>query len=147
MSIETEIQALTAAVQALTAAIAGGAAAPKPAKAPKAEKVEAPAPVAAPMPAIPFPATPTGAAPQPTAPAVPNFLQPPAPPSFMPPAASARPFNDVQGACSWVVERFKALGPRGTEIQGVLASMGITNIAAVQPSQFDDLYARVSALG
>ena len=141
MSLETELQALTAAVLLLRDAMTHSAAAP--AAAPSV----APAPLAPPATTLPAPPFPSAASAAPVFAAV----APVAAPSFAPaPVAAAtaapRPFNDVAGCVQYVVERFKALGPRGALIQGILSEMNITNISNVTPEQFDTLYARVSAL-
>ena len=113
---------------------------------------QAPVSVAPPppaMPPLPFPGTPVASAPVfvPPAAVAPVFVPPAAPVFAPPPAAVAVPFTDVQGAVNWVVSRYQALGPRGGEIQNVLAAMGLSSITAVQPAQFAELFQRVSALG
>ena len=143
MSLETEIKALTLAINTLRETIAGQSA---PNDAPVQPAPVAPAPVArvAPeMPPAPFPGTaaaPTFAAPAPVVPPMPSI----APESAV---ASGRPFNDVAGATAWVISRYNALGARGSEIQKVLAALGITNIQETKPEQFDALFTQVSALG
>lgn len=148
MSIEKDIQALTAAVNALTAALT---------RAPESQVAAGPAAIVAQAPAQVAPVAPPPVAPQPAvAMPPPPFAAAPAP-AFVPPApvpapvlapapVEACPFSDVQGCVKWVVERFNALGPRGAEIQGVLAAMGIQNLSAVQPAQFAELFARVRVL-
>ncbi len=149
MSLETEIKALTLAINTLRETIAGQSA---PNDAPVQPAPVAPAPVAqvapaivvAPaMPPVPFPgagAAPTFTAPAPVVPPMPSI----APESAV---APGRPFNDVAGATTWVISRYNALGARGSEIQKVLAALGITNIQETKPEQFDALFTQVSALG
>lgn len=143
MSLETEIKALTAAVTLLRETIAG--------QFPLIVKTDQPVPspiapaiAAAPaMPPVPFPgagAAPTFTAPAPVVPPMPAI----APDSAV---APGRPFNDVAGATAWVISRYNALGARGSEIQKVLATLGITNIQETKPEQFDALFTQVSALG
>ena len=55
--------------------------------------------------------------------------------------------DSSSGATTWVISRYNALGARGSEIQKVLAALGITNIQETKPEQFDALFTQVSALG
>lgn len=131
MSLESKIEALTAAVIALTAKLEGqNVAAPAPvAQAPVV--VAAPAPVAAPV-----------AAPAPVMPAPPAFVAPaPAP------APTGAPFSDPKGLIDYVMATYKTLGPqKGAGIQGVLTGLGYQNINDVKPEHYGALFAGVEAL-
>jgi len=135
MSLESKIEALTAAVIALTAKLeSNNVAAPAPqvitAAAPAAPvtlTVPAPAPVAAPVVAMP------------------------APPSFAPvapaPAPAGAPFSDPKGLIDYVMSSYKALGPqKGAQIQTVLTGLGYGNINDVKPEHYGALFAGVEAL-
>lgn len=131
MSLEAKIAELTAAVVALTTTISrieatGGVIPSEPVSAPT--PAPAPAPVAAPAPAAPaMPAPPVFEAPAPAAPA-------------------AVPFSDNAGLLSYVMTTYKALGPKGAEIQAILQGYGYTNVNDVKPEQYADFYAKVEAL-
>tara|TARA_R110000868_G_scaffold178707_2_gene418550 strand:+ start:1146 stop:1550 length:405 start_codon:yes stop_codon:yes gene_type:complete len=132
MSLESKIEALTAAVQALTAKLESGNIAPAapvaPAPAPvvKAVPVVAPAPVAV-APAMPVP---------------PVFVAPVAAPA---PAPSM--FTDPKGLIDYVMGAYKALGPqKGASIQGVLVGLGYQNINDVKPEHYDALFSGIEAL-
>ena len=130
MSLESKIEALTAAVIALTAKMESGTVTPAPAPV-------AAAPVAAPAPVV---AAPVAAM--------------PAPPAFVAPVAAApalvaagAPFTDGKGLIDYVMASYKALGPqKGANIQGVLTGMGYQNINDVKPEHYAALYAGVEAL-
>lgn len=128
MSLESKIEALTAAVQALTAKLESGNIAPAAPVAP------APAPVvkAAPAPVAPAPAM-------------------PAPPVFVAPVAAPAPapsmFTDPKGLIDYVMGAYKALGPqKGASIQGVLVGLGYQNINDVKPEHYGDLFNGIEAL-
>ena len=135
MSLESKIEALTAAVVALTAKLeSSNVAAPAtqvitsaaPA-APVTLTVPAPAPVAAPAPVVAMPA----------------------PPSFAPvaPAPTGAPFSDPKGLIDYVMSSYKALGQqKGAMIQGVLTGLGYQNINDVKPEHYGALFAGVEAL-
>lgn len=132
MSLESKIEALTAAVQALTAKLESGNIAPAapvaPAPAPvvKAVPVVAPAPVAV-APVMPVP---------------PVFVAPVAAPA---PAPSM--FTDPKGLIDYVMGAYKALGPqKGASIQGVLVGLGYQNINDVKPEHYDALFSGIEAL-
>ncbi len=138
MSLESKIEALTAAVIALTAKLESTNVAPAaPVVNPNTVTISAaPAPVAAPAPAP---------APAPVAAAM------PAPPSFQPapaaPAATGAPFSDPKGLIDYVMSAYKALGPqKGAEIQKVLTGLGYGNINDVKPEHYGALHAGVEAL-
>ncbi len=135
MSLESKIEALTAAVIALTAKLeSSNVAAPAPQvitsaapAAPMTLTVPAPAPVAAPAVAMP------------------------APPSFAPvapaPAPAGAPFSDPKGLIDYVMSSYKALGPqKGAQIQTVLTGLGYGNINDVKPEHYGALFAGVEAL-
>jgi len=135
MSLESKIEALTAAVIALTAKLeSSNVAAPAPQvittaapAAPVTLTVSAPAPVAAPVVAMP------------------------APPSFAPvapaPAPAGAPFSDPKGLIDYVMSSYKALGPqKGAQIQTVLTNLGYGNINDVKPEHYGALFAGVEAL-
>jgi hypothetical protein len=135
MSLESKIEALTAAVIALTAKLeSSNVAAPAPQvittaapAAPVTLTVPAPAPVAAPVVAMP------------------------APPSFAPvapaPAPAGAPFIDPKGLIDYVMSSYKALGPqKGAQIQTVLTNLGYGNINDVKPEHYGALFAGVEAL-
>jgi hypothetical protein len=129
MSLETKIEALTAAVVALTAKLeAGNVAAPAPvAQAPA--PVVAPTPVAAPAPAPVMPAAPTFAAP------------------VAAPAPTGAPFSDGKGLIDYVMGSYKALGPqKGAAIQAVLTGLGYQNINDVKPEHYGALHQGIEAL-
>ena len=133
MSLESKIEALTAAVQALTAKLESGNVAPA-------------APVA-PAPALVVKAAPVVVAPAPVvaAPAM------PAPPVFVAPVAAPAPapsmFTDPKGLIDYVMGAYKALGPqKGASIQGVLVGLGYQNINDVKPEHYGDLFNGIEAL-
>lgn len=126
MSLESKIEALTAAVQALTAKLESGNVAPA-------------APVA------PAPAPVVKAAPVVAAPAM------PAPPVFVAPVAAPAPapsmFTDPKGLIDYVMGAYKALGPqKGASIQGVLVGLGYQNINDVKPEHYGDLFNGIESL-
>ena len=126
MSLESKIEALTAAVQALTAKLESGNIAPA-------------APVA------PAPAPVVKAAIGVVAPAM------PAPPVFVAPVAAPAPapsmFTDAKGLIDYVMGAYKALGPqKGASIQGVLVGLGYQNINDVKPEHYGDLFNGIEAL-
>jgi 2-oxoglutarate dehydrogenase E2 component (dihydrolipoamide succinyltransferase) len=130
MSLESKIEALTAAVIALTAKMESGTVTPAPAPV-IAAPVAAPAPVVA-APVAAMPAPPAFVAPVAAAPA---------------PVAAGAPFTDGKGLIDYVMASYKALGPqKGANIQGVLTGMGYQNINDVKPEHYAALYAGVEAL-
>ena len=137
MSLESKIEALTAAVIALTAKLeSSNVAAPAPQvittaapAAPVTLTVPAPAPVAAPAPVVAMPAPPSFA---PVAPA---------------PTPAGAPFSDPKGLIDYVMSSYKALGPqKGAQIQTVLTGLGYGNINDVKPEHYGALFAGVEAL-
>jgi hypothetical protein len=126
MSLESKIEALTAAVSQLTAIMSAGTA-----------SVQQPAPVAQ-APAVAAPV-----APAPAMPAPPTFAAP-APASAVGPAA---PFTNPQELMQYVMAAYQAMGPvKGANIQGILTSLGHSNINDVKPEQYGQLYAMVEQL-
>jgi len=129
MSLESKIEALTAAVQALTAKLESGNIAP-------AAPVVESAPVATPV----VKSAPVVAAPQ-----------MPAPPVFVAPVAAPAPapsmFTDPKGLIDYVMGAYKALGPqKGASIQGVLVGLGYQNINDVKPEHYGDVCNGIEAL-
>lgn len=126
MSLESKIEALTAAVQALTAKLESGNIAPA------APVALAPAPVVKAAPVVAAPAM-------------------PAPPVFVAPVAAPAPapsmFTDPKGLIDYVMGAYKALGPqKGASIQGVLVGLGYQNINDVKPEHYGDLFNGIEAL-
>ena len=137
MSLESKIEALTAAVIALTAKLESNVAPVAPVvitsaapAAPQTVTVQpAPAPVAPPAPVVAMPAPPTFMAPAPVA------------------AVVGAPFSDPKGLITYVMASYTALGPqKGAMIQGVLTSLGYQNINDVKPEHYGQLFAGVEAL-
>lgn len=111
MSLETKIEALTAAVLALTAQMQG----------------QAPAPVAPPAP--PAPPAPTFAPPAaPLANGMPGgpFTAPAAAP-VAPPAAPGAPFNDLTGCTKYAMDAYTALEAKGAG-RGEVVTQVITHL-------------------
>ena len=133
MSLESKIEALTAAVQALTAKLESGNIAPAAPVAPSPAPVVKAAPVVvAPAPVVAAPAM-------------------PAPPVFVAPVAAPAPapsmFTDPKGLIDYVMGAYKALGPqKGASIQGVLVGLGYQNINDVKPEHYGDLFNGIEAL-
>ena len=133
MSLESKIEALTAAVQALTAKLESGNIAPAAPVAPAPVPVVKAAPVVvAPAPVVAAPAM-------------------PAPPVFVAPVAAPAPapsmFTDPKGLIDYVMGAYKALGPqKGASIQGVLVGLGYQNINDVKPEHYGDLFNGIEAL-
>jgi pyruvate/2-oxoglutarate dehydrogenase complex dihydrolipoamide acyltransferase (E2) component len=129
MSLETKIEALTAAVNQLIAVMSAGSA-----------SVPQPAPVAQAQPAAPVAAP---VVPAPAMPAPPTFAAP-APASAVGPAA---PFSTPQELMQYVMGAYQAMGPtKGANIQGILTHLGHSNINDVKPEQYGQLYAMVEQL-
>ena len=132
MSLESKIEALTAAVQALTAKLESGNIAPAAPVAP------APAPVVKAVPVV----APAFVAVAPAMPVPPVFVAPVAAPA---PAPSM--FTDPKGLIDYVMGAYKALGPqKGASIQGVLVGLGYQNINDVKPEHYDALFSGIEAL-
>ncbi len=129
MSLETKIEALTAAVNQLIAVMSAGTA-----------SVQQPAPVVQAQPAAPVAAP---VAPAPAMPAPPTFTAP-APAA---PTATAAPFSTPQELMQYVMGAYQAMGPtKGANIQGILTSLGHANINDVKPEQYGQLYAAIEQL-
>jgi hypothetical protein len=139
MSLESKIEALTAAVIALTAKLESNNVAPA-----------APVVITSAAPAAPQTVT-VQPAPAPVAPPAPVVAMP-APPTFMAPAPVAAvpvgaPFSDPKGLITYVMASYTALGPqKGAMIQGVLTGLGYQNINDVKPEHYAQLFAGVEAL-
>ena len=126
MSLESKIDALTAAVQALTAKLESVNVAP----------TATPVQVAAPVVAAPV------AAPAAAMPAPPSFAAPVAAP-----APAGAPFADGKGLIDYVMGAYKALGPqKGALIQNVLTQLGYANINDVKPEHYAALFQGVEQL-
>lgn len=137
MSLESKIEALTAAVVALTAKLESTNVAPAaPVVNPNTVTISAaPAPASAPA---------SVAAPAPAMPAPPSFV---APAPAAPAATGGAPFSDPKGLIDYVMSSYKALGPqKGAEIQKVLTNLGYGNINDVKPEHYGALFAGVEAL-
>jgi hypothetical protein len=142
MSIESKLEALTAAVLQLTQVIAQ-----------ERGNVETSRSISVPQPAAPAqpPVAPVAAAPvaapaaAPQMPALPTFAAAPAPAAA--PAANAAPFNDTQGLIQYTMGAYQAMGPeKGAKIQSVLQSLGYANINDVKPEHFAQFHQGVEAL-
>lgn len=131
MSLETKIETLTAAVNQLIAVMsAGSASVPQPAP---VAQVQHAAPVAAPV------------APAPAMPAPPTFA--PAASVAPAPVTTGAPFGTPQELMQYVMGAYQAMGPtKGANIQGILTSLGHSNINDVKPEQYGQLYAMVEQL-
>ncbi len=62
------------------------------------------------------------------------------------PVLPAAPFSDAKGMLEYVTTAFRALGPSGAKIQGVITDMGHHNINEITPAEYAELYSRVEAL-
>lgn len=133
MSLESKIEALTAAVIALTAKLEPSTVAPTA----NTVTISAAAPVPAPAPVVAAPAV--------AMPAPPTFQPAPAAPA--PAAPAGAPFSDSKGLIDYVMNSYKALGPqKGAQIQTVLTALGYGNINDVKPEHYGALFAGVEAL-
>jgi hypothetical protein len=129
MSLESKIEALTAAVSQLTAIMSAGTA-----------SVQQPAPV------VQAPAVAAPVAPAPVMPAPPTFAPAPAP-VVAAPVVTGAPFTDPNGLMQYVMAAYQAMGPvKGANIQGILTSLGHANINDVKPEQYGQLYSMVEQL-
>lgn len=106
-----------------------------------------PAPIANPMP-LPTPAPVVAAQPAPAMPAPPVFTPPPAPaPAPAPIQAPGVPFTDGAGLIKYTMDAYQTMGAaKGAKIQGILQSLGATNINDVRADQYPQFYAQVEAL-
>jgi len=135
MSLESKIEALTAAVIALTAKMESGTVTPV------APVVTVPVAVASAPVAPPAPAPVVAA---PVMPAPPAFM---AAPVVAAPVAGGAPFSDGKGLIDYVMGAYKALGAaKGSQIQTVLTGLGYSNINDVKPEHYAQLFAGVEAL-
>ena len=147
MSIETKIEALTAAIVTLTAKLESSNVAPAapvaPAPAPVVQAAPVTVTVVDPVPAAPAPVV--------TAPGAVTLAMP-APPSFIEvvapaPAPAGAPFSDAKGLMDYVLASYKSMGQeKGAMIQGVLTTLGYQNINEIKPEHYSALYAGVEAL-
>lgn len=137
MSLESQIELLTAAVDRLALAL-NVKVVPLPAAAPVVQPT--PAPVA------PAAAAPVPVAVQPVMPEPPSFAPPMPPPVQAAPRAVA-PFADSKGLIAYTMDSYKALGPvKGGQIQKILADLGVTNINDVPVDKYVQFHAAVEAL-
>lgn len=143
MSLESKLDALTAAVVTLTAKIDGLSQSAVTTAAPVNPIPTMPPPVMAQTP-------PPGVGHQPTMPPPPTF--PPVASPVAAPAAPAAPvagapFTDQKGLMDYVMTSYKALGPvKGARIQGILGQLGYANIGDVKPEHYAHLHAGVEQL-
>lgn len=149
MSLEALLQENTAAIQRLTEVISDSMSAVdvKPVKGKKAlasevavptlPQIQAPVAVAPAMPMFTPPAPPAA----PTMPSAPTFVATPTA------ARTTLPFNDGPSLIQYVLGVYKALGPaKGAGIQGVLTTLGYTNVNDVKPDHYAVFHAQVEAL-
>lgn len=148
MSLEAQLQELTAAIKGLTDAVKGSGenvtAEPSRGRGRKgkdAPEVAAPTSVApATAPVAPAAFVPPAPPAPPAMPPIPSFAAPPA-------AAPGIPFSDGPTLLKWVMEQYKALGPvKGAQIQKVINDLGHANVNDIKPAQYADFHARVVAL-
>lgn len=118
MTIESKLDALTAAIVALTSTV---------------ERIRPGAPTPLPQQAPAAPASPMPAFTMPTAPVVP--LNP------------IVPFNDPKTLMTYVMDAYKGMGAaKGAGIQGVLTNLGVGNINEVTPDKYALLFAGIEQL-
>jgi hypothetical protein len=85
-------------------------------------------------------------APVPAAPVEAPPAPPPAPVLAVP-AAGGAPFTDQAGLMTYVMEKYKALGPtKGAMIQSKLLELGCANIKALPVEKYGTFHAAVEAL-
>ncbi len=97
----------------------------------------------------------TPAAPEPPTPPTPPAPPVPEPPAEVvqdvpapPPAESVEtPFADAKEFMNFVMGSYKRLGPtNGAQIQGVITSMGLTNVNDVPPEKWAEFKQKVEAI-
>ncbi len=143
MTIESKLDALTAAITELTKQLAGAQlpvttyTAPQPVIQAPVQQVVPPAqvPTVALAPVIEMP--------------TPPVFTPSNDPVFQEPvvAALSAPFTDHKGLTDYVVGVYTALGPvKGAAIQNVITSLGYENINDIKPEHYGALFAGVEAL-
>lgn len=142
MSLESKIEALTAAVVNLTTILQSTTVSVHAQQVPAAAPQTAAATVPAAAPAMP-------AVPALTAPAAAPVM--PAPPSFAAPtpaaAVAGAPFSDPQGLINYAMSKYTALGmEKGQMIQNVITSLGYQNINDIQPGHYAAFYQGVEAI-
>ena len=122
MSIELNLDRIATALEAIASAMTQAEAAPAPVPKPK------PQPKPAPLPVEPEPEQPA-------------FMAPPTP------QTPSAPFTDNTGLVSYVMGKYKALGPvKGAMIQQALAELGHTNISNLKSDQYLDFFLKVESL-
>ena len=135
MSLEAKIEALTQVMTRIAVALESANVAPV------EQVVQAPQPVVQAPVIVAAPAPAPVAAPAPVMPAAPIFIAP-APVA----APVGAPFNDGKGLIEYVMTAYKAMGAeKGAQIQGVLSTLGYSNINDVKPEHYSALYAGVEA--
>jgi hypothetical protein len=149
MSIETQIQTLTDAINNLAfimqqqAVLAPAA----PVAAPTAKIIPEPEPK--PIPTVEaFPPTTISAAPSPVTgmPAPPFMVAAPVVAKNAPTELKA-PFSDAKGLMAYMMAAWEALGPvKGLEVQAVMAKLGHKNVSDIATGDYDALFAGVEAL-
>lgn len=134
MSLETKLEALTAAIGELVKVMAAARVDIGPSTR-----------TAPPLPPVAAPVAPAAPAPAPLMPPPPVFTAPPAP---VPPlVGSGAPFGDPKGLIDYVMSAYRDMGPtKGAQIQQVLTSLGYANINDVKPEHYGTLYANVEML-
>lgn len=130
MSIENNLASIAASLVTIAEALKNGTTHQT------AATVAAPAPVGNVQPAT-TPSAPVTAIPVvPVAPATPATASP-----------SDCPIKDQPSLIAYVMTSYKDMGPvKGNQIQGVLATLGITNINEAKPEQYAAIHAGVEAL-
>lgn len=131
MSLESKIEALTAAVVKLTEMMQANQQV-APVTVTPAQSIQEGKPVETPAPAA-----------QPAAglPPLPSFAAPPAQ------TAQVAPFTDAAGMIKWAMAKYQALGAeKGAQIQQVMLGLGYQNLNDVKPEHYNALYAGVEAL-
>lgn len=77
-------------------------------------------------------------------PELPTFVPPPAVPQA---TQSKAPFSDAKGLMDYLMKSYTTLGAeKGAKIQEVMKTLGATAVNEVKPEQYDALFAGVEAL-
>lgn len=142
MSLESKIEALTAAIDALRAVIIVGNTPQQLGPVPTPPQQQAPTAQTSLTQAMP-----TMTPPAPTMPAPPTFAPPQAAPQAPQTNGPTAPFSDAKGLMDYVMGAYKTMGPqKGAKIQQIMQGMGCSNIADVKPDQYARLHTEVEAL-
>src|SRR5574343_1566191 len=111
-----------------------------------AEKVQSANPVAVPV-ATPAPAaTVVTTVPAAASPVTVPVASAPAPVPIATVNTNAIPFTNQKELITYVMGKYKALGPNGNKIQEVLNAVGVKNINDVQPAMYKALFDGIEAL-